>query len=377
MKIKSLKLINFRNYKALKMEPGANINILLGKNASGKTNILESISMLISGKSFRTYRDKEVLRFGQSFFKIQALISKEGLDKDYELVYDIDKKKNMTINLSKVSNLRELRNKSPLVVFMPEDLDIIKDGPQVKRYFFDEVLAICDIIYRLNLQKFKAVLKEKNNQLKYQRPGLDQKILFESYNIQLASLGSYLIARRRSFIEEFQEILRPIHYYISGQEHIKIGYENPHTSHQSIRDIEQGLLEEYRKSMAQDLYRRRSHTGPQRDGYHISLDGLDSRSYASQGQQRSAVLSMKLAQLEIIKKYKKLEPILILDDVFSELDGQRRTKLIDYVKKYQVFISMAEKKYLEEFDQIDVKSYLVEDDSIKIIKRGNNVRKAD
>lgn len=376
MKIKNLSLTNFRNYESLSLRPNPYMNIFYGKNASGKTNILESISMLISGGSFRTYKDKEILLFGKDYFRVGALISQEGLDKDYDLYYDLDRKKNLKVNLSKVQSLRDLRSKAPLVVFTPEDLDIIKGGPDLKRKLFDQILGLCDIIYRLNLQKFKSVLKEKNDQLKIRRHKLDKNILFESYNIQLASLGSYLIHRRRSFVEEFVQVLEQIHTYISGGEKISIKYQNPHLGLANIKDIEKALLEEYRRSLANDLYRRSSTTGPQRDNYIIYLDDLDARHFGSQGQQRNAILSIKLAQMQMIQKYKNTQPILLLDDVFSELDQERRSRLIDYVKNSQVFITMAEKKYLDEFAGFQANIYKLADNKVKLINGGNNVRRS-
>lgn len=375
MKVKEIQLSNFRNYNNLTLKPNREINIFLGKNASGKTNILEAISMLISGKSFRTSRDRELIQFDKDYFQIDALIEKNFLDKDYYLRLGHRQKKDIKINLSNINTLKELRKDSPLVVFMPEDLEIIKEGPSLRRKFFDEAIGGVDKIYKYNLSKYNKILSEKNELLKFRNQRLDQRLLFDAYNIQLASIGAYLIHRRKEYLEEFNEKVYKIHQYISeDKEEIHIKYVNPHVEKNTMKEIEAGLLEELREALKNDLFRRTSTKGPQRDEYDIFINDILLKQFGSQGQQRSTVLSMKLTELNLSKKYLKTDPILLLDDVFSELDKERRKKLIDSLEGIQVFISMAEERFLKEFEDKNYNLYIVNNGKVKEMNGGKDVR---
>lgn len=374
MKIVEFSLKNYRNYEFLKINPSPYINVLYGKNASGKTNVLEAISMLLTGKSFKTHRDRQTIKHGEESYEIDALISIRGLEKDYHLTYGRQTSKDLSINLTKVTSLRDLRRDSPLVIFVPEDLEIIKKSPSHRRRFIDDGISTVDIIYRYNLQKYNQVLKNKNDLLKNRNTTLDQDILLDTYNIQLASLGSYLIYRRKNYIEDLEKIAGKIHKDIARSEKLEINYKNELSDIDNMKTMEAELFRLLTDHKKQDLYRGTSTVGPHRDDYDIILDGHMARDFGSQGQQRSGILSLKFGQLELLKKNRDLDPILLLDDVFSELDINRREKLIQYIKDIQVFITMADKSYLREFDDTTKHIYFADNGNLSLIDGGNNGR---
>lgn len=375
MKIKEIQIKNFRNYDHLNLKLNENFNVFFGKNGSGKTNILEAISMLISGKSFRTSRDRELLNFHQDMYEIDALIERRGLEKDYKLLYERDKKKKIQVNLSNVNTLRELRRESPLVVFMPEDLKIVKEGPSLRRRYLDEAISNLDLIYRYNLSKYNKILKEKNELLKRRNRNLNERLLFEGYNIQLASLGSYIVMARKKYIDTLNREIKDIHLNISeGDEILLCNYQSPLAEFEDLKEIEIKMLEGLRSSLERDLYVKYSTYGPQRDDIEILFNDRDLKTYGSQGQQRSAILSMKIVEINLIIKNRNIKPILLLDDVFSELDSLRRQRLIESISGIQSFITMAEKMYLKEFNINKSNLYLVENGEVKKMNGGNNGR---
>ena len=376
MIIKEINIENFRNYSNLSLKPSENINIFYGKNAAGKTNILEGISMLISGKSFRTSRDKEILKFGEDNFQIDALIDIDGLEKDYYLEYDKFKKKKIKVNLSNINSLKDLRRQSQIVTFIPEDLEIIKDGPSLRRKYIDNAISNLDLIYRYNLSKYNKILKEKNELLKKRNKNLNVKLLFEAYNIQLASLGSYIVLSRINFVKNLNEEIKDIHFNISdGDEILTFNYISPLSELTDIKEIEKEMLIGFRNALEKDLYLKYSTYGPQRDDLEILANDKELKIYGSQGQKRSTVLSMKIAEIKLIKKRRNTSPILLLDDVFSELDPLRKKRLLENIDGIQSFISMAEKKYLEDFKDIKTNIYLVKNNSVEKVNGGNDVRK--
>ncbi len=375
MKIKEIELYSFRNYNYLKLKPNENINVFVGKNGIGKTNILEAISILISGKSFRTNRDRQIVSFGANKYQIDALISFRGMDKDYTISYEMDKKKKMRINLSSISSIKELRRESPIVVFVPEELEIVKGGPALRRNFMDNLIGSVNLIYRYNLEKYKKILAQKNELLKRRNIKLNENLLFEAYNIQLASIGSYIIAERKEFLNVINKKLKVVHGHITDdKEELKIEYKNPLRDLVGIKEIEAALIKALRDVLPNDLMMKTSTFGPHRDDFPISFNNLDLKTFGSQGQQRSAVLSMKLTELQIVKEVSSIKPILLLDDVFSELDIKRRERLIESLKDIQSFITMAEYKYIDEFKEINKNIYQVNEEGVTLIDGGKNDR---
>ncbi len=375
MKIKEINIKNLRNYRHLNLQLNENFNVFFGRNGSGKTNILEAISMLISGKSFRTNKDGDLLNFDADSYEIDALIERQGLEKDYNLVYELNRKKRIQVNLSNVNTLRDLRRESPLVIFVPEDLKIVKEGPSHRRRYLNEAISNLDVIYRYNLSKYNKILKEKNDLLKVRNLKLNEKLLFEGYNIQLASLGSYLVMARKKFIDSLNREIKDIHLNISqGDEDLQINYLSPLAEFEKPQEIEINMLNGLRKALDRDLYVKYSTFGPQRDDLEILVNDRELKIFGSQGQQRSGILSMKIVEIKLIEKIRNIKPILLLDDVFSELDEVRRSRLIENISGIQSFITMAEKMYLKEFKNTNSNIYLVENDGVKIMNGGNNDR---
>lgn len=372
MKVKEISIKNFRNYSDLFLQPNKNINVFVGKNASGKTNILEAISILISARSFRTSRDRELLKFNEDYFEILALIEKSGLDKDYQLIYERNKKKKYQVNLSNIKSLNELRMEGPLVSFVPEDLEIVKDGPALRRKYMDQAISNLDFIYRYNLKKYNSILKEKNSLLKERNKGLNTRLLFQAYNVQLASLGAYLILARKEFLDQVNKEIKDVHLSISGGEEVlDLVYQNSLKDLDHIKKIESSLYQDMMEALDRDLFVKYSTLGPHRDDFDILTNNISLKTYGSQGQKRSAVLSMKLVEINLIKARRNMAPIVLLDDVFSELDPKRRRMLIENLLDVQSFITMAEKKYLDEFKGFSSNIYLVDNSKVKLLDGGN------
>lgn len=368
MKIKEISINNFRNYDSLKLNPNKNFNIFYGKNASGKTNILEAISMLISGKSFRTNRDRELLKFDKDSFNIDAIVEIRNLEKDYSLEY-VKNRKNIRINLSKIESIRSLRQSSPLITFIPEDLDIINGSPSLRRRFLDDAISNIDQIYNLNIKKYNQILNKKNELLKTRNKNLDARFLFEGYNIQLASLSGFIILKRIEFLKMLEKELRVIHRDISDEgEILKIEYSSPFKDLDDSKKIEREVLEALHNSLEKDLYVKYSTFGLHRDDFVIYANDKPLKNFGSQGQKRSAVLSLKICELKLIDRYRNTSPIILLDDVFSELDPIRREKLVLNLDGYQTFITMSDKRYLDNFKKIKEKNiYKVDNAKVEFI----------
>ena len=332
MIIKSIELADFRNYESLDMEFCRGTNILFGDNAQGKTNILEAIYESATTKSHKGSKDKEIVNFNKDEAHIRTYIEKEGLTTKIDMHLRKEKTKGIAIDGKKLKKAADLLGVCNVVFFSPEDLSIIKDGPGERRRFMDMELCQLDSFYLYNLNNYNKIVNQRNKLLKeiYFNPSL--KDTLNIWDMQLVSYGSKIIERRKIFVDQLNEIIYDIHKKLSGdKEEIKIVYE-PDVS---IEDFESRM--EY--SREKDIKSKTTSVGPHRDDFVFFIDGLDVRKFGSQGQQRTAALSLKLSEIELVKKITKDTPILLLDDVLSELDEKRQNYLLESIGDVQTIIT--------------------------------------
>ena len=339
MIIKSIELSNFRNYESLEIHFDHGTNILYGDNAQGKTNILEAAYLSGTTKSHKGSKDKEMIRFNCEESHIRTIVEKN--DKEYQIDMHLRTRgsKGVAINKIPIKKASELFGILNIVFFSPEDLNIIKDGPAERRRFLDSELCQLDKLYLSDLTKYNKILNQRNKLLKdiYYRPDLMETL--SVWDEQLLETGKRIIKRRKIFIEELNEIIGHIHSNISGgKEQLILKYES------NIDDI--FFADELLKAKQKDLKLCQTTVGPHRDDMLFSVNGIDIRKYGSQGQQRTSALSLKLAEIEIVKKSIHNTPVLLLDDVLSELDSNRQNYLLNSISDIQTIITCTG---LEEF----------------------------
>jgi len=331
MFIEKIELNNYRNYETLLMEFDHGTNILYGDNAQGKTNILESVYVCGTTKSHKGSKDREVINFDEEESHIRMFVNK---DKD---IYQIDmhlkknKSKGIAINGVPIRKAAELFGIVNFVFFSPEDLNIIKNGPSERRRFLDLELCQLNKLYLLQLTDYNRILNQRNKLLKSNfSPELLSTI--EVWNEQLINYGSVLINERTRFIKELNEIIPGIHSSLTGdKEKIEIIYEPNVKSEDFAKKLA--------KNQEKDIRMRSSSVGPHRDDLCVLINGIDIRKFGSQGQQRTAALSLKLSEIYLVKKIIKDTPILLLDDVLSELDSSRQNYLLKSIHDIQTLIT--------------------------------------
>ena len=332
LKIKQLKLKNYRNYDLLELDFDPSTNILYGDNAQGKTNILESIYMCGTTKSHRGTKDRDMIRFGQEEAHIEAVIDKKGVPFEIDIHLKNNSPKGVAINKMPIRRAIELFGIVNIVFFSPEDLNIIKNGPSERRKFIDLELSQLDKVYLSDLTNYNRIVNQRNKLLKdvYDRKDLMETL--DIWDLQLVNYGKKIIDRRNKFIVELNEIVGKVHEQLTGgKEHLQIYYEPSVSS----MDFETNLI----KNREKDIKMKSTSVGPHRDDICFMADGLDIRKFGSQGQQRTAALSLKLSEIEIVKKVINDTPILLLDDVLSELDKHRQNYLLDSISDIQTLIT--------------------------------------
>jgi len=333
MYFKEIKLKNFRNYKELNLDFNKNLNLFLGNNAQGKTNLLESLFVMGLGKSFRTTKDQDMIGFGGDTARAVSLISDEdGDETKIDITYKQDGKIIM-LNEAKLSRTVDLLENVYIVVFSPEDLKIVKEGPELRRRFLDRELCQIKPVYYSDLGNYKKVLRQRNILLRERNT---DKNLYAVFDEALSDYGIRIVEERKKFTERLLLISKDIHSKVSeGKEELKLEYETKTFSREEYNNL-------LKESFEKDLHRGFTGVGPHKDDLKIEINNTDIRSYGSQGQQRTAALSMKLAEIGLIKQETGKNAVLLLDDVLSELDRNRQRYLIDAMKDVQVFITATE-----------------------------------
>ena len=332
MIIKSLELADFRNYNSLEIHFSNGTNILYGKNAQGKTNILEAIYLSSTTKSHRGTKDRDIINFEKEEAHIRTLLEKDGMENRIDMHLRKNKAKGIAINGQKIKKAAELLGLLNVVFFSPEDLSIIKNGPAERRRFVDMELCQLDSFYLYNLNHYNKIVNQRNKLLKdmYFQPELRDTL--NIWDSQLVSFGSKIIERRELFVKQLNEIIFEIHKKLSGnKEELLIRYE-PDIS---IENYESSL----RNSQEKDIKLKQTTVGPHRDDFSFIEKNIDIRKFGSQGQQRTAALSLKLSEIELVKKMTKDNPVLLLDDVLSELDSDRQNYLLNNIGDIQTIIT--------------------------------------
>lgn len=332
MIVKSLELNHFRNYETLTIDFEDGTNILYGNNAQGKTNILESIYLSGTTKSHKGSKDKEMIQFGHKEAHIRVFIEKQMKEFQIDMHLRKNRTKGIAINQIPIKKASELFGILNIVFFSPEDLNIIKNGPSERRRFMDIELCQLDKIYLSDLTRYNKILNQRNKLLKdiYFRP--DLKDTLSIWDIQLVEYGKRIIKARREFVSQLNEIVTRIHKSISGgKEEMILTYE-PNI-------CEDFFEQELKRVEEKDLKLGQTTIGPHRDDMSFSIHGVDIRKFGSQGQQRTSALSLKLSEIELVKKVINDMPILLLDDVLSELDSSRQNYLLNNIFGTQTIIT--------------------------------------
>lgn len=334
MFIRRLQMLNYRNYNALDIELCPNVNVFMGDNAQGKTNILEAIYYCAFAKSHRTSKDKELINWNGEHAFISVDVGRERLDKRIDISILKDGKKSIRINKIKIKKIGELFGNFNVVMFSPEDLRIIKDSPGVRRKFIDMELCQLNPKYYYNLVQYNKVLNERNILLRNRNTSSE---MLEIYDMQLVEFGYNIIRDRIKYIESLNKYAEKIHSDItSGKEKINFKYISTIKDLENIKENFYTLLE---KNRSKDCDRGITSIGPHRDDFFVYINDIDTKSYGSQGQQRTAVLTMKFSSLEIIKELTGEFPVLLLDDVLSELDFSRKAYILRSIKGIQSIIT--------------------------------------
>lgn len=361
MYVKKLKLINYRNYENLEIDLCPNVNVFMGDNAQGKTNVLEAVYYSAFAKSHRTSRDKELINWNEEIAFISVSVGRSRLDKKIDINILKDGKKVIKVNSVKINKIGELFGTFNVVMFSPEDLKIIKDSPGVRRKFIDMELCQLDHKYYYNLVQYNKVMNERNMILKNRKVDTD---MLEIYDMQLSTFGAYIIEKRLWYLKELNKHSIGIHNDItSGKEKIDFRYISSVKNYEDIQNDFYNLLERNRK---RDIEKGITLYGPHRDDFSVFINDVDTKSYGSQGQQRTAVLTMKFSSLKIIKEITNEYPVLLLDDVLSELDFNRKRYVLSSIGGIQTIITCTGIEDLDDYLDNDSKLFKVKDGVISI-----------
>ena len=356
MYVKKLKLINYRNYENLEIDLGKHVNVFMGDNAQGKTNILEAIYYCGFAKSHRTSKDKELINWNGDISFISVDVARNRLDKKIDINILKDGKKVIRVNSIKINKIGELFGTFNVVMFSPEDLKIIKDSPGVRRKFIDMELCQLDSKYYYNLVQYNKVMNERNIVLK--NKNLDLNML-DIYDLQLAKFGSYIIEKRLAYLESLNKYSEDIHKDItSGKEIIEFKY---NSTVKNLNNIQDEFYKTLIKNRKRDVDKGITSHGPHRDDFFVYINNVDTKSFGSQGQQRTAVLTMKFASLRIIKEITGEYPVLLLDDVLSELDFNRKRYILKSINDIQTIITCTGIEDLDDYLNKDSKLFKVKE----------------
>ncbi len=339
MYFKELELIDFRNYEHERISFHKNVNVMTGNNAQGKTNILEGLYLISVGKSFRSVHDKDMIRFGTGLARVRAVIEKECEDIEIE-VGIINSGKSIKIDGVNRKKTSDLFDYIYAVMFSPEDLRIIKDDPSHRRRFIDRELCRLRPVYYSDLSRYNKTLKQRNMLLKSE--GCIEEML-DIWDEELSVYGSRIIQDRIRFTDMLSGISGSIHKGLTeNREEITVKYESDISFADNAEIQKEIFLHELKKNRKNDIFRHTTGKGPHHDDICIEVNGVNVRKFGSQGQQRTAALSLKLAEIEIIKKETGESPVVLLDDVLSELDDARQRQLINLFRDAQIFITSTE-----------------------------------
>ena len=339
MYIDKIKLNNFRNYSEQEIELDKNINIFYGNNAQGKTNIIESIYLCAIGKSYRTNKDREIIKINEPYSKVEINFNKK--DRDGKIKVEISDKKIISINDIKAKRMSEVLGNINIVLFNPDDINIFKEGPSKRRRILDVMISQLRPAYVYNLNMYLKTLEQRNNYLKQIKYENKSEEMLEIWETKLADYAEIIYSYRKEFVKKIKEKIVDIHKKITdNKEEIKIEYISDFDNKEQFIKT----LEKHRKL---DIIKGYTGKGIHRDDLKLYINDKDIEIYGSQGQHRSSILSIKLSELEIIKDEVDENPILLLDDFMSELDKERRENFLEDVKDTQIIITCTDKLELK------------------------------
>jgi len=336
MYIKKIRLENFRNYYLQEIEFNSKINNIFGDNAQGKTNILEAIFICGLGKSFRTNIDKELINIEKDFLKIE--VEYKNKNREEKIRLELKEKKDFFINDIKVNKISDILGKIYVVLFSPQDISILKNDPSKRRRFLNIMISQLRPIYVHTLNKYNKTLEQRNNylkQIKYENKSED---ILDIWDEQLANLGTKIYIYRNEFIEKINNKIKKIHFNTT-KEDIEIKYKT--------NIDEKKYLEKLKNKRKIDIEKGFTSVGIHRDDFEIFINNKNISVYGSQGQQRSSIISLKLAEAEVIYEDVEDRPVILLDDFMSELDKNRIKGFIENIKENQVIITSTDKLLLE------------------------------
>lgn len=332
MIVESIKLDHFRNYESLKLKFDRDTNIFYGDNAQGKTNILEAVYFCGTTRSHRCSKDRDIIQFREEESHLRMKVIRKGTPIRIDMHLKKNKAKGIAINGVPIKKASELFGTANFVFFSPEDLNIIKNGPSERRRFVDMELCQLSRVYLHHLANYNKIVNQRNKLLKEIPFHPEYMDTLDIWDMQMAEYGKLVIRERKDFIERLNEITGMIHERLSGKREIlNISYDQ----NVSEEDFEETL----RKNRERDLHFKVSLEGPHRDDICFQIGDVDIRKFGSQGQQRTAALSLKLSEIELVKQEIRDTPILLLDDVLSELDSHRQSCLLDSIGDIQTLIT--------------------------------------
>ncbi|MFY4776222.1 DNA replication/repair protein RecF [Metabacillus sp. RGM 3146] len=343
MYISELNLKNYRNYPELSITFDNKVNVILGENAQGKTNMMEAIYVLAMAKSHRTTNDKDLIRWDEEYAKIEGRVVKHNGSIPVQLVLSLKGKK-AKVNHIEQKKLSQYIGAINVIMFAPEDLNLVKGSPQVRRRFIDMEIGQVSAVYLHDLSQYQKILQQRNHYLKQlQTKRQSDKTILEVLTVQLSEVASRLVLKRRQFIDQLQKWAQPIHSGISRDlETLRIEYKTAIevSEEPDLSKMNEEYLEKFDKIKDREIERGVTLAGPHRDDLLFYVNERDVQTFGSQGQQRTTALSLKLAEIELIKEEIGEYPILLLDDVLSELDDYRQSHLLNTIQgKVQTFVT--------------------------------------
>ena len=358
MKLKRLGLKNYRNCECVEMEFPTRKTLIIGKNAQGKTNILESVYFLSDLKSPRTSAISDLIQFNKSQFEVNADVFKNDTDIELDISYTQEKKRELKINKVKTTP-RNFKLVTKTVLFSTKDMLLLRGSPEDRRNWLDRAISQIYPAYDERLSKYDKIRIQKNNLLKQETV---DEALYDIYNEQLVITGANIIYLRKKYLKEIEKIASKKHKTISEAEVFSLNYTCPKDG---IEDISEYLKQELAERRREEFARHLSCVGPHRDDIEFMINGVDATKFASQGQQRTLVLSLKLSELEIIKEKTGFYPILLLDDVLAELDDKRQNYLLKSIdENTQTIITSVDTLLFEQDFLKDVTIYNIENGKI-------------
>ncbi len=371
MRATRLKLNYYRNYETLDLKPAPGLNVIVGENAQGKTNAVEALFFCAFGRSHRTPRDQELINRGMSGAYVGLEAQTRAGERRIEMKLRAGERKKVFLDRLETKRSGELMGVINVVMFSPEDLELIKGAPAERRRFLDMELSQIRPAYYYRLQQYNAALKQRNALLKgepgKERPAAVRELREQLYvwDEQLAAAGADVMRMRMDFTRRLASIAEDLHYRISGgRERLKVSYEASVDASEYGGNIRGALEEVLYASAYEDIRRGYTTVGPHRDDLSVTFGGESVRTYGSQGQQRTAALSLKLSELQLLKEEKGEAPILLLDDVLSELDDPRQRALVEAMEGCQCFLTCTSLAGLERAGMKHIHAYHCENGTL-------------